>query len=256
MPNELKLYIILFVIAFLLLGLFILSLSILHSKKALSHKKERELLQQQYESLLLQSQIEIQEQTMQQISRELHDNLGQIASLVKIHLNTIEPSNPKQVEYKVSEAKGLLISLIQDLKNLSRALNGHHLHQYGFESALREEIEKINKTGVFNAVFKSSGESNDIEKDKAIILFRMVQEILNNTIKHSMAENIVLSFSSNKNFITLDISDDGIGFDKILVKGNGSGLNNLYSRAEQINAVLTIDSHPGNGTAICIKLPL
>src|SRR5678816_1093299 len=112
MPNEVKLYVIGFAIGFLLLGLFIIFLSLLYSRKQLRNKQEKERIQSQFAQALLQSQLEIQEQTLQHISRELHDNLGQVASLIKINLNTIKLAETGKAEQKIENTKELTRQLI------------------------------------------------------------------------------------------------------------------------------------------------
>ncbi len=96
-----------------------------------------------------------------------------------------------------------------------------------------------------------------IDKDKAVILYRMAQEVLNNSVKHSGAKQIKVSLTSTGNLFTLAFSDDGVGFNaEEKMNSGGAGLINLQNRARLINAQLTMNSTPGNGSTVTIQLPL
>lgn len=257
MPETIKSYIIGFAIAFLLLGAFIILLSVLYSNKQMRNRREREKLQSQFSQTLLQSQLEIQEQTLQHISHELHDNLGQVASLIKINLNTLQLKDTAKATEKIETTKDLTRQLITDLKSLSVSLGADRIAQTGLVKALETEVERLNKTGQFTASFIQEGNIPAMDNDKAVILYRMAQEILNNMVKHSGAKQITVLLSASENLFTLAFNDDGVGFDIEEKKyGGGAGLNNLQNRARLINAQLTMQSTLGNGTRVTIELPL
>jgi signal transduction histidine kinase len=122
---------------------------------------------------------------------------------------------------------------------------------------LETEIERINRTEQFIARFEQEGNITALDNDKATILYRMVQEVLNNMIKHSGAKHITLKLSATENLIILALRDDGKGFDpeERSKNGTGAGLHNLHKRANLINAKLTMQSSIGNGTQVTIELP-
>jgi signal transduction histidine kinase len=257
MPEIIKSYIIGFAIAFLLLGAFIILLSVLYSKKQMRNRTEREKLQSQFAQTLLQSQLEIKEQTLQHISHELHDNLGQVASLIKINLTTLQLNDTAKATEKIEDTKDLTRQLITDLKSLSVSLGADRITQTGLAKALETEVERLNKTGQFAASLTQEGNVPAMNNDKAVILYRMAQEILNNMVKHSSAKQIAVLLKGSGNLFTLAFNDDGIGFNiEEKAKSGGAGLNNLQNRARLINAQLTMQSTPGNGTRVTIELPL
>lgn len=228
----------------------------IYKKKQQEHKVEKAQLQSQFSQTLLQSQLEIQDQTLQHISRELHDNLGQIASLIKINLNTLQINDTAKAQ-KIEDTKELTRQLITDLKGLSVRLNSDRITQFGLVKTLQTETDRINKTDTFSASFEYAGADPTIAADKAIILYRMIQEILNNIFKHSQAKHIHIMLNANENSFILAFNDDGIGFnanDKL--NSGGSGLLNLQNRAKLINAQLSIQSTPGNGSVVSIQMPL
>lgn len=210
-----------------------------------------------YKQTLLQSQLEIQEQTLQHLSKELHDNLGQVASLIKINLFTIGLDNKDKAIQKLNDTRELTKQLITDIKALSVSLGADRITQTGLAKALETEIDRLNKTEQFKATFVLHGILPNVHNDTAIILYRMAQEVLNNMVKHSNAQHITFKLSFIDNLIILAISDDGKGFDinEQMKNGNGAGLHNLQKRATLINATLTMESSIGNGTQVTIELP-
>lgn len=186
----------------------------------------------------------------------MHDNLGQIASLIKINLNTLQLDDKEKSIQKIDDTKELVRQLITDLKSLSVSLNGDLIAKIGFIKGIENEVERLNKTGEFATQLKVDG-AVQLDENTTIILYRMVQEVINNIVKHSEARHIQFVISVSENLFNLVISDDGVGFnleDKLT--SGGSGLLNLQSRAKLIQAQFSIQSSPGVGTKICIELPL
>jgi signal transduction histidine kinase len=241
----------------LLLCGFIVYFIFIYRQRQQQNMQELDKIQAQFTHTLLQSQIEIQEQTLQHISNELHDNIAQMASIIKINLHTIDLHDVHKAAQKLEDTRELTRQLIGDIRGLSINFNGDRVAQMGLSRALQTEIERINKTELFTASFEQEGDLLPVNDDKAIILYRMVQEILNNTVKHSSAKAIKLTLCSNEHAITLLVSDDGKGFnvDEKLQNGGGAGLYNLKKRAAVLNAILTIESYIGNGTTIAIEIP-
>lgn len=239
----------------LLIGIIIIAI-IKYQNRILNHRKEQRELKSQFSQTLLQSQLEIQEQTLQHIGHELHDNIGQVASLIKINLNTLQLNDGVRAKEKIEDTKELIRQLITDIKSLSVSLGADRIAQTGLVKALETEAERLNKTGQFTAIFTQEGRLPELDNDKSVILYRMAQEILNNIVKHSGARQITISLTSTENLFTLAFTDDGIGFDLNQKKNSGAGLFNLQSRAQLINAKLIIQSIQGKGTLVIIELPV
>lgn len=244
-------------IVLLILSAFGIIFTIIYKKKQHAHQTEKKMLQVRFQEELLKSQLEIKEDTLKYLAYELHDNLGQVASLIKINLNTLAlPEDPKAAE-KIENTKDLIRQLIGDLKGLSVSLNSDRVVAFGIVKSLETEIERLNKTGQFKALLTTEGVIPPLDNNTSIILFRMVQEILNNTVKHSRAREINVRFSTSENLVTLVCQDDGIGFDLAdKDQGGGSGLLNLRNRARLINARLHVQTSRETGTTIAIELPI
>lgn len=240
-----------------LLCTFIIAFLTLYQRKRQFYKIEKQKLQAEFAQTLLQSQLEIQEQTLRHISHELHDNLGQVASLIKINLTTLQFDDTIKAIEKIENTKDLTRQLIADLKSLSVSLGTDRITQTGLVKALETEVERLNKTEQFIASLTQEGNIPVLDNDKSVILYRMAQEILNNMVKHSGANQITILLKASGNLFTLAFSDDGVGFDVEEKKNSGgAGLLNLQNRARLINAQLIIDSTPGNGTHVTVELPL
>jgi signal transduction histidine kinase len=242
---------------FLIGGLFLVIYVNVYNERKHKHVEEKKLLQQQFFQALLQSQLEIKEQTLQHIAHELHDNLGQVASLIKINLYTLRLEDSINSRHKIEDTKELTRQLISDLKSLSISLNSDRVAQLGITKGLENEVERLNKTGQFEATLQLEGLSPALNTNTTIILYRMAQEIINNMVKHSAAKRINISLRTTENLFTLVCHDDGVGFNMDeKIKSGGSGLMNLQNRAKLIDAKLTIQSSPDNGTSIFIELPI
>lgn len=254
--TELVITIISISIIFFILCAFIIAFLIIHFRRRSRHLLEISNLKFTYEQTLLQSQLEIQEQTLQQVAYELHDNLGQVASLIKIHLNTMQLDDSVKAEKKLNAAKELVRELIVDLKHLSVKLDSDRITELGLAKGLERDIERLNATEKLVGTFHSDSIPY-IDPSTTIILYRMAQEILNNTIKHSGAKCVSVSVEKLNNLLTLVFKDDGIGFTIEETKGKGgSGLTNLTKRARLINGRVTIQSAPKKGTSVTIEIPI
>jgi two-component system, NarL family, sensor kinase len=223
------------------------------------HLKERELLKSTYQKELLQIQLEIQEQTLKNISQEIHDNIGQALTLAKLNLNTMPPTGA-DVQEKITTTKELVSKAIVDLRDLSRSLNTDYVANMGLEKAIEYELTLITKSSNIKTQFDTIGQSYRLTKQKELILFRIVQEVLNNTLKHAGASSIQALIKYGEASLDLSISDDGKGFDAAAIKtgqqhSNGLGLHNMPDRAKLIGAACEINSTPGAGTRIVISIP-
>jgi signal transduction histidine kinase len=209
---------------------------------------EKELMSIQFEQTLLRSALEIQEQTFTNISREIHDNIGQVLSLVRLNLNTLEStSEPDKMEL-MDQLMGKAIS---DLRNLSHSLDTDLIRTTGWPKAAERLLRDLEKSGTHEITVQADEGLPNLGNEKPIILFRMIQEIINNIIKHAYATAISFTASRREDNIVIEITDNGKGFD-ITSASSGAGLRNLYKRAQMIRAELGIQSEPTKGTTVTI----
>jgi two-component system, NarL family, sensor kinase len=221
---------------------------IIYRRKQQVFEQER----QAFKLALHKTEIEIKEQTLSDISRELHDNIGQIASLIKINLNLVLPHLSLNDREKVSESLDLLKQLIKDIQSLSVSLKGENLKRFGLLKMIEKDVEQYQRSiGLIH--FSAPPELPELDYAIEIFLYRMSQEIFNNIIKHAQASEAEVFIEAVTNSLIFRITDNGKGF-LVSEENNGSGLINLKERCEIIGAKLEIESEPGHGTQITIKL--
>ena len=227
-----------------------------YTRKQKEHLIEKELLQTQFQQALLQTQIEIQEQTLKNISQEIHDNIGQILSLAKLNLNTFENGETDANKTKIESTKQLVSKAINDLRNLSRSLHGDRISELGLQESVENELSILENTEQFKTHLKATGPPFRMPAQKEMVLFRIVQEALHNAVKHSKAANIYVDIEYSPEVYKLSVRDDGRGFDAVLLEAfqKGIGLSSMKNRAALANARFSIQSSPGNGTIIFIEL--
>lgn len=247
-----QLYIITVVFVLLaLLFIFFLAVSLKRRRKM---NMERTELQAQFQQELLRTQLEIQEQTFKTISQEIHDNIGQMLSLAKLNLATIDLQKEAQASEKIKDARDLVSKTIQDLRDLSKTLNTETITAVGLLNAVEAELHLLQKTGTLQTTFDVSGTPVRLDPQKQLILFRIVQEALHNVMKHAQASAVRVQAAFEPVDFTLLIADDGRGFDSADALF-GSGLRNMQSRSRLIGAAWQIESAAGCGTTVRITLP-
>ena len=245
MGNTIYYIIIIASFVFLLLAFFIIYLAIFHNKR-------KSIFRQQ----LLQTQLEIQEQTLKTISEEIHDNVGQVLSLAKLNLNTVGAIADQQVQSKIDSTKDLVSKAINDLRDLSRSLHGEKIGEIGLQEAIANELKIIQNTGQFETELNINGQLYKQDPQKEMVLFRIVQEALHNAVKHSSADHLKVLMNYNAAYFSLTITDDGNGFapDQLLTSQSGIGLKSMRNRAALIGGEFDVHSSK-DGTAISIQLP-
>jgi two-component system NarL family sensor kinase len=246
------------VILLITIGVIVLLLAIYYTNAKKRLLKEREVLKTTYEKTILQSRIEVQEQTMQTIGADLHDNIGQLLSLTSLTLSSVELKDITKAQQKIDAARDLTLQSIKEMRLLGKLLQGDQLISMGLEEAIRYEISWIEKSGKYGVFYAEDGEKPEHNNhDKDLILFRILQEVLNNIIKHSFATQINIKLEYKACGVDLQIIDNGTGFDpyKLSDDQKGMGLHNIQKRAEIVGGEVFIQSQPGEGTCIDIYIP-
>lgn len=249
-PSQISLWLIFIGTASLsVLLIFFYLLFIQYSRRKIEHLQQMKDMQFEYGQILLKSQLEIQEQTLLHISREIHDNIGQVLSLVSLNLNTIGASDTEKLKF----TRNLITKAIDDLRGLSKSLNPERVQMIGITESIRTELGQVEKTGLFQTKLIVGADIDDISPEKTIILYRMVQEVLNNIIKHASADKIDVVIEGRSGQGKISIADNGCGFN-VQDNTTGMGLQNLTQRAVMINAEVKIVSSINKGTTVSFTL--
>ena len=241
----------------LLVVAFLVSFVYMYQKRHFTFNQEREQLQHKYQQALLSTRLEIQEETFKAISQEIHDNIGQALSFVKLTINTVDVYNPEAAREKLLESKNQLSQTIQDLRDLAKSLSPDFIKELGLPGAIGQQVHFLQKTGLYQAHLTVTGSEYKNQTQEELVVFRIVQELLNNIVKHADATAVAVNMLYQPDKLTITVSDNGKGFDtsKESTAGKGLGLQNMLSRMSLIKGYITVDSAPGMGTKAMIELP-
>lgn len=240
---------------FVLLGIFLLVLLFVFLRRQRKNEKEKEEMRNHFEKTLLKSQIEIQDQTIDYVAKEIHDNIGQILFLAKLNNNQITRENALE---KTNLIDDLIGRAFNDLRSISHNLKNNSFHQIGLTESIEQLLHNIERTGKFTTSFTCppSDEIDEMIHGNDIILFRIIQEVVNNVLKHAGADRIDIQITKEDKTIVIEIMDNGIGFntDNSRNEHQGIGMKNIYSRAKLINTNVNIISAAGEGTKVILTL--
>jgi signal transduction histidine kinase len=201
--------------------------------------------------------VEIQENERRYISRELHDEAGQVLTSLLVDLRLLEKniSEPKVLQKIVTEMESSLNGVIENLHRIAMALRPASLDHVGLVAALRQHTESMAEKHGVNISFTSSGVVERLPANVETVLYRIVQESLTNIVRHAHATRVDVVLTVRDGKLIVIIEDDGIGFDPELAPaGTHLGLFGMRERAEMIDAKLMIESSPGNGTTIMMEV--
>lgn len=246
--KQLIIYISIFGVALVILISLLFYIFYTSRKKILLEKFEAK---RRYQEQLNNITLEIQDQTLKNVGRELHDNLGQKLTLANLQLGTMKVNDMILAEQKKSLAEILQESII-DLRSLSKTLNSDIVTKNGLLYSIEQEVSRLNRLNYINVNLNVIGTPYRLTKEKELVMFRIFQESINNTLKHAGATSLFIELGFAKKQIHMKLTDDGEGFD---VEGNfnSAGMKSMKSRAALIQAELNIKSS-AKGTKIKVVL--
>jgi two-component system, NarL family, sensor kinase len=241
-------------IVFLFLVSLLIVFFVIYNNRKNKILKEKLMLQSKFEQELLQTQIEIQEQTLANVSQELHDNIGQSLTLAKLNLNTLPTINDEKANTQINNSKILLSNTLTNIRDLAKSMLGEKIAEIGIEAAVRNELSLLEHTGKYKITIETLGDDYMLHPQKEIVAFRIIQEAIHNIIKHAEASIIKVHFNYLPETLTVTIIDNGKGYNQDLLqaKNTGVGLKNMQNRALLINANLIIQSAISQGTSLTL----
>jgi two-component system, NarL family, sensor kinase len=254
--EEAKLTILLGTTIILLFGIALIALLGIFNKKSQLNQKEREILRATYEKTILQSQLEIQEQTFSFISGELHDNVGQVLSLAKIQINIMDESGNLN-KTMLNDVKDNISKALTDLRDVAKGLNTERIRALSLYDTVAQELARVGKTGIFLTSIDKKGIECPLDEQKKLILFRIIQESIQNCIKHAEASEIQVTFGYEPANLEVSVKDNGKGFNPadILQTEGGLGMMNMKRRASLAGGIVSIESKWKEGTSVNICIP-
>jgi signal transduction histidine kinase len=244
--------VVLFLASLIILSVFI------SQKRKFRHRQQMDNLKNQFEKEILKTQLEIQTETFESVSKELHDNVSNTISLALLNLNLLQPGETAEYNKKMEEAKQLLLEAKNSVKDFSWHINPANISQTGLGKSLEELAAKFKNIHTLQLSFKQAGKEFHILPAHHIIIYRIVQEALSNAIKHSRCREIELLLDYSTPVLSIQVKDNGSGFEttgytEVNRHQKTSGIRNMLSRAKMIEAEIKIESSPGNGTVLTLN---
>jgi signal transduction histidine kinase len=257
--TNIILQVVIITVVFLVAAVFLLWYVYLYNQRKKKREEEKRRMEQQFKEVLAHASVEVQEQTLKTIAADIHDNIGQLLSLTKITLSTVNAGvDPEKATRKVEDAVRLLEQSMRELRQLAAVLHAENLLAEGLPAAIARQLERINRSDHCTATLHCSGEEQrPANPQRELIAFRIVQELLGNSLKHAAASAIDVFVQYSDAGIEITVADNGKGFDPGLAKQqrNGMGLRNFEERARVIGARFRLSSAPGQGTKAWLLLP-
>ena len=254
--TELIITIILFNIFFVLFVAAIMVYIRKYKQRKKEYLNEIEIKNEIHQKELLATQLEIQQATMQQIGRELHDNIGQKLTLVSLYTQQLLYENKvPEVSERIEQVSQIINQSLHDLRSLSKTLTDDNISQKEIVTLIQEEVDNTNSFKKCKVNFEHNFKQLDLGFAHKNVLLRITQEFIQNSIKHAKCKNIFINLNTSEESLwELNIKDDGVGFDKSNIKSNGIGLTNMKNRAEIIGANFSLESQRNMGTTLNIIL--
>ncbi|MBN2683285.1 MAG: Cache 3/Cache 2 fusion domain-containing protein [Bacteroidales bacterium] len=238
------------------------------TSRVVNYKNERLILsvarnigvRKEMERTILTAVIRAEEKERERFAKDMHDGIGPLLSTIKLYVNELQSETMDREERKkfVETSNEIIDEAISSTRTISNNLMPRTIHKYGLIRAMDSFCEKVNKANAVNIDFRYSNIER-IDNNLELILFRVITELINNTLKHAKASVININLSRIENKINLNFSDNGIGFnvEEIVDSDHkGMGLKNIVSRIKSINGIYNFDSEEGKGFAIKVEIEL
>lgn len=252
--TEYLLITIVFNFLFILFIVAIISYVWQYKKRKAEHNFAIQNQQDLHHKELLAMQLEMQQKTMQEIGREIHDNIGQKLTLASLYIQNLIYESKKQ-ETNIENISSIINDSLTDLRQLSKTLTDDAIATKSLVALLQSECEKISKLKKCWFTYDSQIQTTEVRYHTKSMLLRISQEFIQNSLKHSECESIKLNLGQTSDCIVLELLDDGKGFDVNKTNFLGIGLQNMKKRTEAIGGQFLLESN-SSGTSLTIQLPL
>ena len=216
-------------------------------------RQQRKNLELQKENAI--AEINAMEKERARIANDLHDEIGPVLSVVKFQVDAIEDIDPEEKEL-LKQASESLDSLIGRMREVANNLMPSALHRKGLIPAIKEFVSKANSGGKTKVTFLEAG-TIFTEGSKSINIYRIIQEIVNNCLKHADAKVLEINMTQKNGMITILCKDDGRGFDldRIEESSTGIGLKSLRNRSQMMGGNMQVETKIGKGSAFLFEIP-
>lgn len=247
---TLILFLVIGTLAMLILALAIFFFFLVYQKRLLAKEIEVSQIKARQQEDLLRTTIYAQEKERKRFAEDLHDEIGAMLSAIKMNLGRLEKKAPDD-NFKgvVSETRGNLDDVILNIRRITRALLPPSLERFGLGYSVEELLGWIAHNEHTQLVFRESGAIRRFDTNIEMAVFRIIQELLNNSLKYAGASEIKILLRYGQKYLTVLVTDNGKGYDVDEARGKGLGLQNLEGRARSLGGVIRIKSKPGKGSS-------
>jgi len=213
--------------------------------------------QKKTQNIVLKAIIETEEKERMRLAKDIHDSVGQHLSAIKFYIGTSADAveDPKQKSILL-KANAALVDVQADMRNICFNIMPKSLEIFGLIKAVEELCSKDQLLNQIKIIIKESDDFPRLPLQQEFALFRIIQEFINNALKHSKANSLRIEFKYKKKLVLISLADNGIGFDPAKIRNRGMGLNNVRSRIRPYNGEVDIISQPGKGTRYEISVPM
>jgi two-component system sensor histidine kinase UhpB len=195
-----------------------------------------------------------QERERARVARDLHDEVNQSLTGLLLRLEAVRENAPPELADEIAETKQLANAAMRELLKLARQLRPTILDDLGLRAAIAASVEELGR-GSLEAEFTGSGSFGDVPPDAALVVYRVAQEALSNAARHSEAEHVRVELVRRGDAVELEVTDDGCGF-TFEEGGKGLGIGGMRERALLVGGELRIESRPGEGTRVFLRVPI
>jgi signal transduction histidine kinase len=247
----------------LLLAVGLIVFIVFHQRKVIYYQLRMRNMQADHQRLLLQASLSSQEEERQKIAADLHDDAGPLLATVRLYLNEnlVHQDQATQLQ-SIYNAKQIVDDTIQLIRNISHSLIPPTLKNFGLESAMTDLIQKINGTGSINGSCRFHDYKRRFKLDQELSVFRILQELINNILKHSNSSFLHVTQNKTDDYFYLRIHHDGDGltqteYEKLRDTPHGLGLKNIHSRIRILNGKIFYEKDSTNTYyKVTLELPL
>lgn len=237
-------------IGMLALTISLIIFIIFHQRKVIKYQMSLQKLEYEQQKMLLNASIKLQEEERQRIAADLHDDAGPLLATARLYLNENLVNMDKITQLQsIYNAKQIIDDTIQLIRNISHSLMPPTLKNFGLESAVNDTFQKISGSGNLNASSRFHDYKERLPTDSELIVFRVIQELINNILKHSNASFIHLTQNTNGNKFYIRMHHDGKGmtqadFERLTKSASGLGLKNIQSRLKVLQGRIFFEKDP------------
>jgi len=238
----------------------LIAIGVIYIKKIFSFLENLNRIRAQSEKKVLNAIIRTEEQQKKRFAKDLHDGLGPLLSTVKMSLSAMEENLSSEQQNKILQNTRMVTDeAINAIKEISNDISPHILNNFGLVSAINSFIEKLPPKTSTKIHFTNTIKDQRLDYSIEVILYRVICELIHNSVKHASANNLNLSIANTNQQLRITYSDDGVGFDpKNIKKSNskGMGMHNMSSRINSLDGSIQIESDTGKGIFVYIQIPI